>query len=51
MPAFVFKGKNREGKAISGERVADSKEAVMATLRREQIHRLRSLVEARWARS
>jgi type IV pilus assembly protein PilC len=37
MPAFVFKGKNREGKAISGERVADSKEAVMALLRREQI--------------
>jgi type IV pilus assembly protein PilC len=37
MPAFVFKGKNREGKAISGERVAESKEAVMALLRREQI--------------
>lgn len=37
MPAFVFKGKSREGKAISGERVADSKEAVMALLRREQI--------------
>ena len=37
MPAFVFKGKTREGKAIAGERVADSKEAVMALLRREQI--------------
>ena len=37
MPAFVFKGKNREGKAISGERVAESKEAVVALLRREQI--------------
>jgi type IV pilus assembly protein PilC len=37
MPAFVFKGKTREGKSISGERVAESKEAVMALLRREQI--------------
>ncbi|HEY6553670.1 MAG TPA: type II secretion system F family protein, partial [Vicinamibacteria bacterium] len=37
MPAFVWKGKTREGKAISGERVAENKEAVMALLRREQI--------------
>ncbi len=37
MPAFVWKGKNRDGKAVSGERVADNKEAVMALLRREQI--------------
>lgn len=37
MPAFVWKGKNREGKAVSGERVADNKEAVMSLLRREQI--------------
>jgi type IV pilus assembly protein PilC len=37
MPAFVWKGKNREGKVVSGERVADSKEAVMALLRRDQI--------------
>jgi type IV pilus assembly protein PilC len=37
MPAFVWKGKTREGKAVSGERVADSKEAVMALLRRDQI--------------
>jgi len=37
MPAFVWKGKNRDGKAVSGERVADTKEAVMALLRREQI--------------
>ena len=37
MPAFVWKGKTRDGKAISGERVADSKEAVMALLRRDQI--------------
>jgi type IV pilus assembly protein PilC len=37
MPAFVWKGKTRDGKAVGGERVADSKDAVMALLRREQI--------------
>src|SRR6187431_2063599 len=37
MPAFVWKGKTREGKAVAGERVAENKEAVMAILRREQI--------------
>jgi type IV pilus assembly protein PilC len=37
MPAFVWKGKTREGKTVAGERVADNKEAVMALLRREQI--------------
>ncbi|HET7746535.1 MAG TPA: type II secretion system F family protein [Vicinamibacteria bacterium] len=37
MPAFVWKGKTREGKVVSGERVAENKEAVMALLRREQI--------------
>src|SRR5262245_15749243 len=37
MPAFVWKGKSRDGRAVSGERVADNKEAVMALLRREQI--------------
>src|SRR5439155_17067293 len=37
MPALVWKGKNRDGKAVSGERVADTKEAVMALLRREEI--------------
>jgi type IV pilus assembly protein PilC len=37
MPAFVWKGKTREGKAVSGERVADNKEAVMTLLRREQV--------------
>jgi type IV pilus assembly protein PilC len=37
MPAFVYKGKTRDGKAVSGERVADNKEAVMALLRRENI--------------
>jgi type IV pilus assembly protein PilC len=37
MPAFVWKGKTRDGKMVSGERSADNKEAVMALLRRDQI--------------
>jgi type IV pilus assembly protein PilC len=37
MPAYVWKGKTRDGKAISGERVADNKEALMALLRRDQV--------------
>jgi len=37
MPAYVWKGKTRDGKAVSGERVAESKDAVMALLRRDQI--------------
>ena len=37
MPAYVFKGKTRSGAAASGERTADSKDAVIAMLRREQI--------------
>ncbi len=37
MPAFVWKGKTRDGKTVSGERVADKKETVMALLRRDQI--------------
>jgi type IV pilus assembly protein PilC len=37
MPAYVFKGKTRNGAATSGERTADSKDAVIAMLRREQI--------------
>ena len=37
MPAFVWKGKNRDGKTVSGEQSADTKEAVMAVLRRQQI--------------
>src|SRR6266852_590655 len=37
MPAYVWKGKTRDGKAVSGERSADNKEAVMALLRRDQI--------------
>ncbi len=37
MPAYVYKGKTRDGKSVSGERVADSKDALMALLRRDQI--------------
>ena len=37
MPAYVFKGKTRAGAATSGERTADSKDAVISMLRREQI--------------
>jgi type IV pilus assembly protein PilC len=37
MPAFTFSGKTRDGKTIKGERVAESKDAVMALLRRDQI--------------
>lgn len=37
MPAYVWKGKTRDGKAVSGERVADSKDALMALLRRDQV--------------
>jgi type IV pilus assembly protein PilC len=37
MPAFVYKGKTRDGKVVAGERAGETKEAVMALLRREQI--------------
>jgi len=37
MPTFAFSGRGRGGQTISGERVADSMDAAVATLRREQI--------------
>src|SRR5262245_64616993 len=37
MPAFVYKGKSKDGKPVSGERSAESKDALMAMLRREAI--------------
>lgn len=37
MPTFAFTGRNRTGETISGERVADSMDAAVAALRREQI--------------
>jgi type IV pilus assembly protein PilC len=37
MPSYVWKGKTRTGQTTSGERVAASKDAAIAMLRREQI--------------
>jgi len=37
MANFVFKGRNRQGASVSGERVADNKEALALALRRDQI--------------
>jgi type IV pilus assembly protein PilC len=37
MPNFSFKGRNRQGENVSGERVADNRNALALALRREQI--------------
>lgn len=37
MPVFTYQGVNRSGAKVSGERAADSKAALQAALRREQI--------------
>src|SRR5258706_1632675 len=37
MPTYVFKGRNRLNEIVVGERVADSREALRQTLRREQV--------------
>ena len=37
MPTFAFSGRTRGGETVSGERVADSIDAVVAALRREQV--------------
>src|SRR6188474_3236016 len=37
MPSFSFKGTNRKGEQVSGERVAETKQALAMALRREQI--------------
>jgi type IV pilus assembly protein PilC len=37
MATFTFRGQNRRGEKISGERVADSRQALALALRREQI--------------
>ena len=37
MANFVFKGRNRQGESVTGERVADNKEALAVALRRDQI--------------
>ncbi len=38
MPVFTYRGTNRAGVAVSGERTADNKAALTAMLRREQIN-------------
>src|SRR5437762_13998911 len=37
MATFTFKGQNRKGETVSGERAADSRQALALALRREQI--------------
>ena len=37
MPVYTFKGRTKDGQVVSGERVADSQDAVAVLLRREQI--------------
>jgi type IV pilus assembly protein PilC len=37
MPTFAFSGRTRAGETISGERVADTADAAVAALRREQV--------------
>ena len=37
MPNFAFKARNRQGETLLGERMADSRQALALTLRREQI--------------
>jgi type IV pilus assembly protein PilC len=37
MPTFAYSGRTRAGQAVSGERVADTVDAAVAALRREQI--------------
>ncbi|MDX6402661.1 MAG: type pilus assembly protein PilC [Blastocatellia bacterium] len=37
MPTYVFKGRSRTNEIVMGERVADNREALSQTLRREQV--------------
>ncbi len=37
MPTYVFKGRNRMNEVVTGERVADDREALRQLLRREQV--------------
>src|SRR5204863_68357 len=37
MPTFAYAGRTRAGETVTGERVADTMDAVVATLRREQV--------------
>jgi type II secretory pathway component PulF len=37
MPTFAYSGRTRGGETVTGERVADTMDAAVAALRREQI--------------
>ena len=37
MPTFAYAGRTRGGETVTGERVADTMDAVVAALRREQV--------------
>ena len=38
MPVYAYRGRSRAGAEVRGEREADSKQALVAALRREQIN-------------
>ena len=38
MPTFAYSGRTRAGQNVTGERVADTMDAAVAALRREQIN-------------
>ncbi|HVN80988.1 MAG TPA: type II secretion system F family protein [Terriglobia bacterium] len=40
MPVYAYRGRNRTGSEVRGEREADTKQSLVATLRREQINPL-----------
>ncbi len=42
MPVFTYRGVNRAGTTVTGERAAASKEELQSLLRREQIAEIRS---------
>ena len=37
MPTFAYAGRTRSGETVTGERAADTMDAVVAALRREQV--------------
>jgi type II secretory pathway component PulF len=51
MPTFAFVGRTRGGENITGERMADTLEAAVSTLRREQIMVTKSATRRRSTRS
>ena len=37
MPTFAYSGRTRGGQSVTGERIADTMDAAVAALRREQV--------------